>query len=40
MVSEENIRYLKQGKRRYIVGTPKGVLKRFEGSHEPQTGIA
>jgi transposase len=31
MVSEENVRYLKQAKRRYIVGTPKGVLKRFEG---------
>jgi transposase len=30
MVSEENIRHLKQGKRRYIVGTPKGMLKRFE----------
>jgi transposase len=31
MVSEENIRYLKQARRRYIVGTPKGMLKRFEG---------
>src|SRR6266852_5707804 len=31
MVSEENVRYLKQAQRRYIVGTPKGVLKRFEG---------
>jgi len=31
MVSEENVRYLKQARRRYIVGTPKGVLKRFEG---------
>jgi transposase len=31
MVSEENVRFLKQAKRRYIVGTPKGVLKRFEG---------
>src|SRR5258708_2532794 len=29
-VSEENVRYLKQAKRRYIVGTPKGMLKRFE----------
>jgi transposase len=31
MVSEENVRFLKQAQRRYIVGTPKGVLKRFEG---------
>src|SRR2546426_5707761 len=31
MVSEENARYLKQAGRRYIVGTPKGLLKRFEG---------
>ena len=31
MVSEENLRYLKQDRRRYIVGTPKGILKRFEG---------
>src|SRR5437879_13596326 len=31
MVSEENVRYLKQAGRRYIVGTPKGLLKRFEG---------
>ena len=31
MVSEENVRYLKEAKRRYIVGTPKSVLKRFEG---------
>ena len=30
MVSEENLRFLKQAKRRYIVGTPKGMLKRFE----------
>jgi transposase len=30
MVSEENLRFLKEAKRRYIVGTPKGVLKRFE----------
>lgn len=30
MVSEENIEFLKQGHRRYIVGTPKGMLKRFE----------
>jgi transposase len=31
MVSEENVRYLKEAKRRYIVGTPKSMLKRFEG---------
>jgi transposase len=30
MVSEENVRFLKEAKRRYIVGTPKGMLKRFE----------
>src|ERR1017187_5291522 len=30
MVSEENVRFLKQAQRRYIVGTPKGLLKRFE----------
>ena len=29
MVSEENLRFLKEAKRRYIVGTPKGMLKRF-----------
>jgi transposase len=31
MVSEENVRFLKEAKRQYIVGTPKGMLKRFEG---------
>jgi transposase len=30
MVSAENIAFLKQGGRRYIVGTPKGMLKQFE----------
>ena len=30
MVSAENIEYLKQEQRRYIVGTPKAMLKRFE----------
>ena len=30
MVSEENLGYLRSGGRRYIVGTPKGQLKRFE----------
>jgi len=36
MVSEENVRFLKQGRRRYIVGTPKGMLKRFEGELRAQ----
>ncbi len=31
LVSEENVRYLKEAGRRYIVGTPKGMLKRFAG---------
>jgi transposase len=30
MISEENIEFLKAGERRYIVGTPKPLLKRFE----------
>ena len=30
MVSEDNIAFLKEGERRYIVGTPKCQLKRFE----------
>ena len=30
MVSEENIEFLKEGHRRYIVGTPKAMLKKFE----------
>jgi transposase len=30
MVSEENIEFLKEGERRYIVGTPKTQLKHFE----------
>lgn len=30
MVSEENLEYLRSGKRRYIVGTAKSQLKRFE----------
>jgi transposase len=30
MVSEDNIEFLKKGQRRYIVGTPKCQLKRFE----------
>lgn len=30
MVCEENLEFLRAGGRRYIVGTPKGQLKRFE----------
>ena len=30
MVSEENLDFLKEGDRRYIVGTPKSMLKKFE----------
>ena len=30
MVSEENIQFLKSGNRRYIVGTPKSMLKQFQ----------
>jgi transposase len=30
MVSEENIRFLRHGGRRYIVGTPKSMLRKFE----------
>ena len=30
MVSEKNLKFLREGKRRYIVGTPKSMLKRFE----------
>src|SRR3990172_1016327 len=30
MVSQENLEYLRAGGRRYIVGTPKSQLKRFE----------
>jgi len=30
MISEENIEFLKEGSRRYIVGTPKGMLRKFE----------
>jgi len=30
MVSEDNIRFLKAGDRRYIVGTPKSMLRKFE----------
>jgi len=32
MVSEANIKFLKQGKRRYILGTPKSLLKKFEAA--------
>jgi transposase len=30
MVSENNIEFLREGGRRYIVGTPRGMLKKFE----------
>lgn len=30
MVSEKNIAFLRDGKRRYIVGTPRSMLKQFE----------
>jgi transposase len=30
LVCQDNIEYLKQGCRRYIVGTPKSMLKRYE----------
>ena len=30
MISEENLGYLRAGGRRYIVGTPRGQLRRFE----------
>jgi transposase len=30
MVSEENVEYLRKGGRRYIVGTPKSQLRRYE----------
>jgi transposase len=30
MVSQENIKFLQQGGRRYIVGTPRSMLRRFE----------
>ena len=30
MISEENIEFLREGGRRYIVGTPRGMLKKFE----------
>ena len=45
MISEENVRYLKEAGRRYIVGTPKGMLKRFEREllaqdwHQVHTGL-
>jgi len=30
MVSEDNIKFLRDGGRRYIIGTPKATLKKFE----------
>ena len=32
MLSEANIQFLQQGDRRYIIGTPKNMLKQFERS--------
>ncbi len=32
MLCEDNIEFLKQGKRRYILGTPKSLLKKFESA--------
>jgi transposase len=31
MVSQENVEFLRENGQRYILGTPKGTLKRFEG---------
>jgi len=45
MISEENVRFLQEAGRRYIVGTPKGMLKRFEREllaqdwHQVHTGL-
>ena len=45
MVSEKNLEFLREGKRRYIVGTPKGMLKKFEREllspdwHEVRAGL-
>jgi len=45
MVSEENLEYLRRSKNRYLVGTPKSMLKRFErelletGWEEVQPGV-
>ena len=30
MVSQQNVEWMREGKRRYILGTPKGQLKKFE----------
>jgi transposase len=30
MVSEKNLKFLREGRRRYLVGTPKSMLKQFE----------
>ena len=30
MISQENLAFLREGGRRYIVGTPKGMLRKFE----------
>ena len=38
MVSEENLRPLREGQASYIVGTPKAMLKRFEADLEGRDG--
>jgi transposase len=30
MASQDNLEFLRDGRRRYIIGTPKGLLKQFE----------
>jgi hypothetical protein len=40
LVSEEKIQWLRDGQRRYIVGTPRGMLRKFEAqllAHDWQT---
>jgi hypothetical protein len=45
MVSKKNLEFLRAGQRRYIVGTPKSMLKKFEREllsedwHEVRTGL-
>ncbi|MEM6474456.1 MAG: IS1634 family transposase, partial [Planctomycetota bacterium] len=37
MVSEDNLKFLRQGDRRYIIGTPKSMLRKFEAELLDQT---
>ncbi len=39
MVSEDNLEFLKSDQRRYIIGTPKSQLKRFEQQLLTVTGM-